>query len=63
MNESNISNNNMTIYEKEQKIQDKLKEELIYITQNNLNNASELLSNEEKKIKEKTKELNGVLTI
>ena len=36
MNESNISNNNMTIYEKEQKIQDKLKEELIYITQNNL---------------------------
>ena len=36
MNESNISNNNTTIYEKEQKIQDKLKEELIYITQNNL---------------------------
>ena len=36
MNDSNLSNNNMTIYEKEQKIQDKLKEELIYITQNNL---------------------------
>ena len=36
MNDSNISGNNITIYEKEQKMQDKLKEELIYITQNNL---------------------------
>ena len=37
MNDSNISGNN--IYEKEQKMKDKLKEELIYITQNNLKTA------------------------
>ena len=36
MNESNISNNDMTIYEQELKLKDKLKEELIYINQNNL---------------------------
>ena len=36
MNESNISDNNMTIYEQELKMKDKLKEELIYINQNNL---------------------------
>ena len=34
MNDSNISGNN--IYEKEQKMKDKLKEELLYISQNNL---------------------------
>ena len=33
--------NNSDIYEKEQKIQDKLKEELIFITQNNLKKAEE----------------------
>ena len=33
---SNISNNDMTIYEQELKLKDKLKEELIYINQNNL---------------------------
>ena len=37
MNDSNISGNN--IYEKEQKMKDKLKEELIYITKNNLKTA------------------------
>ena len=37
MNDSNISGNN--IYEKEQKMKDKLKEELIYITQGNLKTA------------------------
>ena len=31
--------NDSNIYEKEQKIQDKLKEELIFITQNNLKKA------------------------
>ena len=36
MNDSNISDNNMTIYEQEMKMKDKLKEELIYINQNNL---------------------------
>ena len=33
--------NDSNIYEKEQKIQDKLKEELIFITQNNLKKAEE----------------------
>ena len=36
MNDSNISDNNMTVYEQELKMKDKLKEELIYINQNNL---------------------------
>ena len=36
MNDSSISDNNMTIYEQELKMKDKLKEELIYINQNNL---------------------------
>ena len=39
MNDSSISGHNNTIYEKEQKMQDKLKEELIYISQNNLKTA------------------------
>ena len=39
MKESNISNNNSNIYEKEEKTQDKLKEELIFISQNNLKMA------------------------
>ena len=39
MKESNISDNNSNIYEKEEKTQDKLKEELIFISQNNLKMA------------------------
>ena len=42
--------NDSNIYEKEQKIQDKLKEELIFITQNNLKKA-------EKKYEEFTEQL------
>ena len=36
MNDSNISANNINIYDKEEKMKDKLKEELLYISQNNL---------------------------
>ena len=36
MNDSNISANNINIYDKEEKMKDKLKEELLYISENNL---------------------------
>ena len=36
MNDSNISANNINIYDNEEKMKDKLKEELLYISQNNL---------------------------
>ena len=36
MNDSNISANNINIYDKDEKMKDKLKEELLYISQNNL---------------------------